>query len=601
MTIDQFTSDNQGVKQVTNREGDGVGRLDGPQNLATAAPPPYYEVSVKENPGAKSDSLITHTGPGAGNMPGIGKATDIQGFVSPTGNKILIDNAFGGDTIVLQHHSGATIMIDADGSIHMVSTGKKGIGSIAPRGDNTVYAKGHLILKGDGRITIETEGDLDINVGGSLNISVEHDFVTNVKGAKEESIDGSVSFEAAKDVSNMIAGDYRITSAGKLGIQSPKDLSIDAGGSLNIRSDSTVGINGQSSVSLNSNNDIKINSKKNTAIKSEEAMTLQTKKDFSVRSTEGFKVSAGQAMSFNGGETIDMVGSGKIQIKGSTTDIQIGGDLSVDEPTDIDDVSLAQYPDSNTVIDSITSLREAPDFPLNANRMSAEEFSRYELEGGTPNPKAKARAAGNKGAGIQFTATSAGVNQSIAATGAYDKPSGSVTNNGKAEENPLAVPTSVFNSNEKVSRYVTLGQVINIRSCPPSKQKEVLKEVMHVAWNIIDPLYDKFGGRMQITSWWRDNSSNHVKGGAVDLRCSNKPDYAFTAEIAAYIRDSLPYSKLLLEKNDQGGIHIHVEAAKAGQPGGGTVLTCADPQCRSTQPGLQLSFAVAALQGRRTA
>jgi hypothetical protein len=121
---------------------------------------------------------------------------------------------------------------------------------------------------------------------------------------------------------------------------------------------------------------------------------------------------------------------------------------------------------------------------------------------------------------------------------------------------------------------------------------------MNVAWTIIDPLFEKFGSRVQLTSWYRDNSANHVKGGAVDLRCSNKPDFGFTAEIAAYIRDNLPYNKLLLEKNDQGGIHVHVESAKPGQNGGGIVLTCADPKCQSTQQGLQLSFAVAALQGR---
>ena len=599
--MDQFTTDNENVKKVTNSEGDGVGRVDGPQNIGAAAPP-YYEVTVKENPGAASDSLITHTGPGVGNMPGLGKATDIQGFVSATGNKILIDSAFGGDTITLQHHSGATILIDSDGSIHMVSTGKKGVGVIAPRGDNTIFAKGHLILKGDGKITLETSGDLDINVGGSLNIAVEHDFVTTVKGAKEESIDGAVSFEAAKDVSNMIAGDYRITSAGKFGLQSPKELNIDAGGNLNIRSDSAIAVQGQNNVSLNSNNQIRINSKDATYVRSEGLMSLQSQKSFSTRAKETYKISAGQAISFHGGDTVDVLGTNKIQIKGSTTDIQIGGDLNIDEPTAIDEINLAQYPDSNTVIDSITSLREAPDFPMNANRMSAEEFSKYELEGASPNPKAKARAAGNKGAGLQVKSTSTSVNESIAATGAYDRPSGSVTNNGKAEENPMAMPTSVYNSNEKISRYVTLGQVLNIRSCPPSRQKEVLKAAMHVAWNILDPLIDKFGSRVYISSWWRDNSGNHVKGSAVDFRCSNRDDYNCTAEMAAYIRDNLPYSKLLLEKNDANSIHVHVEPANAGQPGGGIVLTCQDPLCKNEpKQGLQLSYAVAALKGRRTA
>jgi hypothetical protein len=597
MSVDRFTDNDKLVKDVTNREGDGLGRYDGPQELG-ATVLPYYEISVKERPGAASDSTITHTGPGAGNMPGIGSSTDLQGFVSATGNKVIVDNTFGADKIILQHHSGSTILIDSDGSIHMVSTGKKGISTVAPTGDNTVYARKHLILKGDGRISLETEGDLDINVGGSLNIDVGGDFVVNVGGSKEESIDGSVSFECAKDMSTMIAGDYRVTSAGKFGLQSPKSVDIDTGGPMNIRSDSTLAINGQDNVSLNSNNQIRINSQDSTQIKSKGLMSLQSQKSFSTRAKETYKISAGGALSLNGSSTLDVLATGKVQIKGSATDIQIGGSPNVDDPTDIDTISLAQYPDSNTVIDNITSLREAPDFPMNANKMSAEKFALYELEGGNPNPKAKARAFGNKGAGMQYKNTSEGVAASIAATGAYDRPGGSVTNNGKAEQNPLPVPNSIFNTNEKISRHVTVGQIINIRACPPSQQKEVLKEAMNVAWNVIDPLFEKFGSRVQLTSWYRDNSANHVKGGAVDLRCSNKPDFGFTAEIAAYIRDNLPYNKLLLEKNDQGGIHVHVESAKPGQNGGGIVLTCADPKCQSTQQGLQLSFAVAALQGR---
>ena len=104
---------------------------------------------------------------------------------------------------------------------------------------------------------------------------------------------------------------------------------------------------------------------------------------------------------------------------------------------------------------------------------------------------------------------------------------------------------------------------------------------------------------MQITSWYRDNSPNHIKGIAVDLRAANKADHGFTAEIAAYIRDYLPFNRLFLEKNDQGGIHVHVEAAQPGQYGGGEVFTCADPHCYTKTSGLQLSYAVAALEGRR--
>lgn len=599
MSIDRFATDPSFVKGITNPESDGVGRNDGPQNIGSGNPAPYYEVTVKEKPGAGSDTTITHTGPGVGTMAGTGESTDLQGFVSATGNRVVIDNTFGADTITLQHHSGATIMIDADGSIHMISSGKKGVGIVSPKGDMTMFARGHMILKGDGKVTVETEGDLEFNVGGTLSFNVGGNMITSVRGSVDESIDGSKSFEIAKDVSNMIAGDYRITSAGKMRIQTPQSLEVDAGKDIDIRSDQTVEINAQKNIGAYAKEKISINAKDTLEVLSEGAMTISTKDDLAVKADGTTKLSSTSAASIHSSSTVDILGSAKINIKGSATDIQTSGSPSVDSASDINAAQLAQYPDANTIIDNVTSLRLAPDFPLNAAKMSAEEFALYKNEGGVPNPQAEAYAAGNKGAGAVYNTQSSGITAEAIATGIYDRPAGIGSNNGKAETPNIPLPSSIYNSNEPLSRHVKVGQILGIQNAPQSQIKSILTEAQIVAWNILDPLYEKFGTRMYISSWWRDNSSNHIKGGAVDIRCANKPDYGFTAEMAAYIRDNLPYSKILLEKNDQGGIHCHVESARPGQNGGGTVLTCADPQCNSTTPGLQLSYAVAALYGKK--
>jgi hypothetical protein len=654
MSREDFVDDPSYVKKVTNPESDGVGRYDGPQNLGSGNPAPYYEVSVKEKPGSGSDTIITHTGPGAGNMGGVGNATDVQGFVSATGNRVVIDNTFGADTITLQHHSGATIIIDSDGSIHLVSSGKKGVGVIAPKGDATMYAKGHLILKGDGKITIETEGDLEFNVGGTLSYHVGGDMITNVRGSVDESIDGSKSFEIAKDMSTMVAGDNRITSAGKMRIQSSKSLEIDAADDITVRTDHNLITASQQATTISSIQAMTLNSRdKFTALSvaamdletqdtftskssgnmdiesggtytvisqgafdlnsqdilkasSSGNMTVETQGNFASKSSGTTKISSQGDASVHSAATANFFASGLIQIKGSDTDIQLGGSTSPDaagfalapsSPQEAAVAPLAQYAPANTIIDNVTSLRVAPDFPKNANKMSAEEFSLYKNEG-YPNPQAEAYAAGNKGAGAVYSTQDSGITSEAVASGIYDRPAGIGSNNGVAEQNPYPMPTSIYNSNEKLSRHVTIGQIIGLRDVPASNQKQVLTQAMNVAWNILDPLYEKFGGRMMITSWYRDNSPNHIKGGAVDIRCVNKPDYGFTAELAAYVRDNLPFNKVLLEKNDQGGIHCHVESAQPGQQGGGTVLTCADPHCSSSVPGIQLSYAVAALEGR---
>jgi hypothetical protein len=605
MAIDKFSSDPSKVKKVTNREGDGISRSDSPQYVGGAVNIPYYEVSVKEKPGHGSDTTITHTGPLAGTSTGIGKPTDMQGFVSATGNKVLIDNTFGSDNIVLQHHSGATIIIDSDGSVHMISSGKKGVGVIAPKGDGTIYAKNHLILKADGKITIETDGDLDLNVGGAFSLHVKGDMHTYVEGSIEEFTDGSKITEVVKDVSTTIAGDNRTTVAGNMRTQVSGGKEIDVAKNFTMRSDENTSIATQKNFKLQVKEDTLQEGKGKFEVRSEGNMSHDTKGTFTTKAQGDFSIEtkgkmdtkAEGNMKVSSKAQLFIHSTGAADLRSSTTDIDAGAPSPENPgtPANVAEAPKAQYAPPETIIDNLSTIREAPDFPQNAKRMSKGEFSVYKNEGNRPNPKAEAAAASSQGAGAP-PKISDGVTLDPRYSNSYDRPSG--VSSKTAEKNPLPIPTSIYNTNEKISKHVTVGQVLGLRSVPAGRQKEVLMEAMNVAWNIIDPLIEKFGGRVQITSWYRANSGNHIKGGAVDLRCSNKNDVQTTAEIAAYVRDNLPYSKILLEKNDSPGIHVHLESANAGQQGGGTVLTCADPQCNSSTPGLQLSYAVAALRGR---
>ena len=592
-----FTSNPERVKSNTNREGDGVGRTNAPVSIGAGLSAPYYEVSVQDKPGFGSDQTITHTGPGVGVASGVGtNPNDIQGFVSATGNKIVIDNTFGSDSVTIQHHTGATIFIDADGSIHLISSGKKGFGVVAPRGDGTVYSKRHLVLKGDGRITLETDGDLDFNVGGNLGFHVKGDMTTVVQGSVHESIDGHKIFESGKDLSITSAGDTRITSAGKARIQSSKTLEVDVADNITMRTDHTLEMNAQKDIHAYAKEKVSVNAKDTLKVISEGAMTLSTKDDFALKADGTSKLSSTSAASIHSSSTIDVLASAKVNIKGSATDIQTSGSPSVDSAVDPGPAQLAQYAPSNTIIDSITSVRIAPDFPGNAKRMSAEEFSYHSNDGGNPNPKAEALTTGNRGAGSPPQIQDAGIKAEPVATDSHDLPAG-VTSNGKSTQNPLPVPTSIYNSNQKISKHYTVGNIIGLRACPQSSQQAVLKEAMNTAWNILDPLVEKFGSRFQITSWYRNgDSANHITGGAVDLRASTKSDVQLTADIAAFIRDNLPYKQLFLEKNDAPGIHLHVWASPAGSGASGNCKTCADKKCRSSVQGLQLSFAVAALK-----
>ena len=647
MSIDKFANDPAYAKRITNREGAGLAQSTSPQNIDGGGNPiPYYEVSVKEKPGHASDTTITHTGPGAGTSTGVGKSTDMQGFVSTTGNKVMIDNTFGSDNIVLQHHSGATIMIDSDGSIHMISSGKKGVGMVSPKGDGTVFAKNHLILKADGKITIETDGDLDMNIGGAFSLHVKGDMHTYVEGSIEEFTDGAKVSEVVKDLSHTVGGDNRHTVAGNMRTQVSGSNSIDVKKDMSMRSDANTVILTQKNMTLQSKvnfaQDVKgtytvktegnfVQSTKgnfsvvsggNTAIQTKGNLGIVAGKDTGIQTGEKYLTRAGSDMAIetkgklaiaatgtvkmSGKSTLAIHSTGPADFRSATTDIDAGpatpltpGTISTPgNAADVPEAAKAQYIPAENIVDNMTTVREAPDFPKNAKRMSKGEFSVYKNEGNTPNQKAEAAAAPNQGAGAPPEISTGDTIQPVRPS-SYDKSPGSL-NSGRAEQNPLPVPASIYNTNEKISKHVTVGQVLGLRSVAAGQQKAVMVEAMNVAWNIIDPIIEKYGARVQITSWYRSNSGNHVKGGAVDLRCSNKNDVETTAEIAAYVRDNLPFSKILLEKNDSPGIHVHVESAQAGSPGGGTVITCKDPGCKSSVSGLQLHVAVAALGSKRS-
>jgi hypothetical protein len=377
--------------------------------------------------------------------------------------------------------------------------------------------------------------------------------------------------------------------------QSKGDMTQETKANYAFKADGNYSSDNKGTHTVKSDGDLKINSKG--------TMTTQASGDTSIETNSKFDIKASGDTKVSSGGTMSIQSTGTADFRSSFTDIDAGSPspTAPDHPENAGDaaeVPKAQYAPAETIVDNLTTIREAPDFPKNARRMSKGEFSVYKNEGNTPNPKAEAAASPNQGAGAPPKIKD-GETLQPSTPSAYDKPS-NVANTGKAEKNPLPIPASIYNTNEKISKHITVGQVLGLRSCPAGKQKEVLIEAMNVAWNIIDPLIEKYGSRIQITSWFRTNSGNHSKGGAVDLRCSNKNDVQTTAEFAQYARDNLPYSKILLERNDSPGIHVHLESAQPGNAGGGIVITCADPKCTrgNTVQGLQLSYAVAALRGR---
>jgi len=204
---DGFNNLRSETKGVTNRESDGLS-LGENFNTLSASPQSTFEVSVKKG-GKPSDVTEVFTGPGTGTATGVGGAEDSIGWVTSTGNKIAINKTTGSESIEIVHHSGASIVIDVDGSIFLMPTSRKGFGLHSNKGDGVVSAQGRLILKGTSDITIETEGSLNFNVGQNMFLNVGGDMVVDVGRSYSESIENM-------KVTEINEGDYSVTVAGTL-------------------------------------------------------------------------------------------------------------------------------------------------------------------------------------------------------------------------------------------------------------------------------------------------------------------------------------------------------------------------------------------------
>lgn len=636
------------TKKVTNNEGAGLNISDSFSTLA-ASPINSYEVSVKKG-GKASDATEVFSGPGTGIATGVGTAEDTVGWVTPTGNKIAINGTSGSESIEIVHHSGACVIIDADGSIFLMPTSRKGFGLHSNKGDGVVSAQGRLILKGHSDITIETEGSMTFNVGQNMFMNVGGDLSLDVGGTFSESIDGAKTTEVVKDISVTTGGIMRETVAGDKRTQVVGDLRHDAGKSIESRANQDIKLQSQKSIYINSKEDstyevqggkLTMMSSDDITVATENALYITSKDDIAIEAADTVALrsgghlvmsskdaayldavsvidvraatmslsATGQLKTVSGTTTLNATGtfnvdaSGAITIDGSSTDINSGSPSPIATNTvetttprgtpELQSPAAAEFPDATTLIDNMTSERESPTLPLNANKMSAHDMAIYQNEGDSPDANAKARASLNSSAGSLY---SKGGDSGLVEDSSNSTYDGSNTSKGISTPYANGMPSSLSNSSEKISRNVTVGGFPGLGSLPVSQmgysRKEILQNVMHLSYNIIDPLLEKFGSTITLTHGIRlgQGGSKHYIGKAIDFRSSSR-DHAQTAMMAKWITENLAYDRCFLEANHQGGIHVHVEAAPPGTQGARTVLTCADPQCASKINGIQLSFA----------
>lgn len=651
-----FNPNPKSTKDITDKTGlrqspgESFSSYGGAGGIAT------YARSVSVGSVFGSDTQNPVTGPVAGTAGGVGTPTDRVGWTTDTGNRIQINGTPGAETIELYHHSGAAITIDADGAIFITPSGQKGFGLDAAKGDGVISAKNRIVIKSGAGVIVDA-GSIDMKVRGNMSVDVDGDYNLRVNGSTNIFSNGPMVTETPKDSSEMIGGKKETTVAGDFNILTPSKVTINSGNDIDFKTDTSfvadaqqhVGFTSKYSAWLSSSDgNVGVISKKDAVISSEggssrligaEHVTLDAQKNVAIKAKENVTASTSSGSVFvdskdtitmhsennvvlnskSGGlyaETdggisiksnagINMFGHDTVDIRGATTLINQGAPSAASpssvlysDPRSGEQLTPPQkpkYPDANTIIDSMTTERLAPEFPLNGEMMNKEQAGYYYNEGDSL-----------PGAVQQRTDPRAGVGgYGPPGPSSYSSPpyvSNGKSNGIKAYSNPYPLPSSHLNSSEKLSRYVTIGDWGNMMLCPAFQvgltRAEIIANARHLAYNCLDPIIEHFGSSVVLLPDGAglrigNGGSMHYQGKAYDLRAEPRGNHSLTLEIAKWAAENVPYDRIYLEKNDAGTIHVHIEAAPPGQAGRGILWSCQDGRCRTRKEGvLDLNYAM---------
>jgi hypothetical protein len=654
-----FNDDPGSSKRVTSPEGTALGPGEGIQAAPARAPIPSPIVSVTEGRAFVGDVTRDYTGPDAGIAQGIGSPRDTVGWVTDTGNRIQIHGTPGSETIELIHHSGAAIYIDADGAIFITPSGSKGYNLNAVKGDGVVAAKNRIVIKGDAGITVETKGSAEFNIDKNLSFAVGGDLTMTVGGSTNIYSNGPFVTETPKDKSDIVGGNQETTVAGDINIRTPSKINVNAGNDIEVKTDAVfaayakgkasinsveaVGlistgsyayiiasksavVEGHDSVNIVGTNDVSLDAGKGVFVRGNDIVDISSRdgmyidadaklemrtQNYYSSATAGYNI-VGQSLNIDSTTFITVDAGGTIEIDGSQTLINESSPspsstlpvLTTDPRTvgDIPEIVAPEYPDANTIIDSMTTEREAPDFPENGKLMNGEDVSRYNNEEGLT-PDAIMRSLQNSGAGNSIDNGGSYGSIDYGTTTNYDGGGNQLA----APSNPYPAPSSHLNASERLSRHVLIGDFGNLDRCPAKQmgltRAEIVENARHLAYTCLDPIIEHFGDSVTLLPRGAglrlgSGRSMHFLGKAHDLRATPRGNHLKTGEIAKWIAENVPFDKLFLEVNNAGTIHIHIEAPPPGQKGRGVVLTCADQYCRTRITGLNINYAVQKLRSR---
>lgn len=576
---------NQANKDVTARSQAGMSNSGAGTSPSTAGR--SASVATPGNPmySGESESSKTLGGPndGIAATASPGKSQK-WGYSSPSGNAISVDDTPGGETISLQHQTGAHVVVEPDGAIYIISASRKGVGISAPFGDAYIHANGDVVIDG-ATLSLKSRGDIILEAQGNI-IAKALGMMLQSK-TFEQVIDGSASYEITNDVSTIIGGVKRDTIAGDYRSQVTGSYISDIGVDYTVRVTGNTTINTSGAFVTASTGNTTIASKASILIDADGTINTITP-TYNLIANMVFNGHLGLAGSLDASGTVKSMGvmGSEAYLIAPTSNAGSPGTASVSAPSAEGfggEIVAAEVMEAEDVVDHLTSVRKYPDFPENARHLSADGASIYTHSDDyttSANEVYSEYAQGNQGNELASSA------ESFA-----NIPVSQITGEGVAPTDaPYSVP-SQENKGVKISRFFTLGELINAKHShriPPGKYQEIVQNHILAAYNVLDPIREKFPD-MIITSAYRNNSKNHVTGRAIDIVVQSR-SLDRHAEIALFVANNLPVDQVFIEKNTSGRTHVHIRVSPSGQKTKPVVLTCGDPQCRTKTPGIDVQY-----------
>lgn len=489
---------------------------------------------------ARSGPFSSFVGSGGEGVP--------LGFTTATGTSVKIDDNNGNETVSLTHFTGASVVIDSDGSVHIIPRGSKGWNLNSSGGKGTIYAHGDIVMKSESNIFIESGSNLELNVKGDYILNVDGNYISTIKKNKQDHVGKNRTLETVQDRIETIAGENRNTIAGNQRTQVTGTMRYDVGKDYDVRVQQRMEMSAQESAAYQSKADmliqslsgtLTVNSNEDTLVQSQKAVRVLGKSNVTIDSTDGgiyqraesevlmsskdavnidsdssitirstdirfdaensFDARAAASMALNSESVMDIRGD-TVNINGATTVDMRGGTIDLNKAGPVSPNGTGSIQTTTPRAAVAPEEFDAPEFPT--AREIGDPLDTRIQDPSVPNAQGRSQ---------YYIATyqhEGGPALSPRVQAAYDsnpsrnqgefvpRPSnfeGAIGANGRppeentsiAQQNPLPVP-SLSDPYAKLSRFITVEKFFYDMTSNVPRQH--ILNAMNVCWNIVDPL-----------------------------------------------------------------------------------------------------------------